>query len=65
LERGRVWEKRWSEGNSAEGLGGMDGKTKGKRKEANKEKGSGKNSGVKGIRRRALPGGTEGLCVFG
>jgi hypothetical protein len=38
LKRGRAWEKRWGEGNTPEGLAGMDGKTEGNTKEANKEK---------------------------
>jgi hypothetical protein len=38
LKRGRGWEKRWGKWNTPEGLAGMDGKTKDKRKEADKEK---------------------------
>jgi hypothetical protein len=49
LKRDRAWEKRWGEGNLPEGLAGVDGKTQRVGKRANKEKGSGKNSGAKGI----------------
>jgi hypothetical protein len=44
----------------------MDGKTEGKRKEANKEKGSGKNSGGKGVSSAApILGAVFGLLVKG
>jgi hypothetical protein len=40
-------------------LPGRNGKDQKKRKKGTQKKGSGKNSGEKGIRRRALPGWTE------